>query len=350
MRQFIIKAIEERCMNKLFKAFMMFIALLSPVAVLSSCDNFSNSDKFVTYRKDGIDSFIEIDEDELEILLSTEKNAVLFVGSKGCSSCSNAKPIFQEVIKENHLVIYYIEYKSFNNCIEKLNYENNFSAVNRTPTLVFVKEGNEFYREQYSNNFLIAEEIARILFDKIAPNGPFLANDIYRKTMVNDITGVEYLNDYYTIDYLATESLDTIIQENKVTVYYARSTCSDCQYFDKNFILEYLKSSSKKLYIFDTIEIREDEKLWTSFKATYQFDNYRSGRVPTIVTYKNGIKDSMIVYVNDEIVKNDDGKYEVIDSFYKDLIGLTGDSFLEVYEACASLQHPLIKDYLDNNL
>lgn len=337
-------------MKKFVKMFLICISLFVTNISLSSCDMFSQNNKFVINRKEGIDSFIELDKDNLEIIISTNKNAVIYVGSSGCSSCTATKPFFKEVIENDSLIIYYMEYSSFNTVIDNLSDAKGFSKVALTPTLLFVREGYEIERIIANKNFYDVDAIEQMILSRIYANGPYLVNYIYHETLINSASGKEYQSEYYTIDYLSTKTLDQTISKLKSTVYFARSTCSDCQYFEKNFILDYLKDNNKKLYIFDTIEIREDEDLWIAFKENYQFNNYREGRVPSIVVYQENVKTNMVVYVNDQITKNDNNKWVVTDSFYPELIGTEGDSYLEVYEYCASYQSQQIKVFLDQNL
>jgi hypothetical protein len=122
--------------------------------------------------------------------------------------------------------------------------------------------------------------------------------------------------------------------------YYGRTSCSDCTYFETNFLFDYLAEKGKKLqsplyYIDCDSEGRRfkngelDQEQWNAYKASHNLaeseDNpagYGTGYVPTLMkmsAYKEGEEpkvELMDVYFNDSVKKNENGHYVVEKSFF----------------------------------
>ena len=122
--------------------------------------------------------------------------------------------------------------------------------------------------------------------------------------------------------------------------YYGRTSCSDCTYFETNFLFDYLAEKGKKLqsplyYIDCDSEGRRfkngelDQEQWNAYKASHNLaeseDNpagYGTGYVPTLMkmsAYKEGEEpkvELMDVYFNDSVKKIENGHYVVEKSFF----------------------------------
>lgn len=178
-------------------------------------------------------------------------------------------------------------------------------------------------------------------------------------------------------------SLNNLIEtEQSVNVFYAKSTCGDCNYVIPNVLIPYFNNSTseEKLYMFDLNPIAElESERYQDVKDYYGLSNknnstfgYDVGYVPTFQHRENGLIKSSAVYFNDNINKVDD-KYIVSKSFYTQdriqnleyLANFDGTKVLEglqinstdVYESgqyigwkqekAAEYHDPLLKAFLD---
>lgn len=179
-------------------------------------------------------------------------------------------------------------------------------------------------------------------------------------------------------------SLNTIIStQESVNIFYAKSTCGDCNYVIPNVLIPYFNSSptEEKLYMFDLNPIAELENdRYQTVKDFYGLSSlndpifgYGVGYVPTFQHRENGIIKSNAVYFNDSINKNELGEYNISKSYYSQdrvnnleyLNNYTNTKVLEglklsptdIYEAgeyigwqqekAAKYHDPLLKAFLD---
>ena len=115
-----------------------------------------------------------------------------------------------------------------------------------------------------------------------------------------------------------------------------------------------MPNSQNKIYSFEVSYFRDDYSnspdLYNQFTLKYQFDNYRGGKVPSIVTYENNKKVNMHVYFNDEFEKQEDDSYIIKNSYIPELINTTYSSGKEMYNKLVKIHKEKAIEYLDNNL
>ena len=90
-------------MKKIFAAFISLLMLFS----ISSCGN--KVEKFEIETSEGITATVELTKDELIEKINNQDDFVLFLSQPTCAACANFKPIVNEYISQNEVVIYKIE-------------------------------------------------------------------------------------------------------------------------------------------------------------------------------------------------------------------------------------------------
>ncbi len=239
---------------------------------------------------------------------ATDFDFVLFVTKFQCQGCADMRNLIVEYTKENPVVFYTISSTTFN---ELSNEDSStYPLVTSTPTLYF-----------YSKGKVVDSLIGAPTYSKFK----YTLDTYFKKSNIiclNDLENkyLESENYNYQIENNETTfSLDLdIANKNQVSIFYLWNSCSDCQSLMKNYLIPYSYSNPEKLiYIYDVSEIRdkvepgnEYEIIWKAFKEKYGLTNYLSGYVPSLVTYKNGVYSSLIVYHNEgEIIENSDNSY-----------------------------------------
>lgn len=304
------KSIIVKIMKKL-GALFIFPMLLSGVA-LSSCSN--NSKINLLYGDVNETSYIDIKYLDLKSKIDNEETFMLAVEPNSACSCwSDFRLILNDYIPKTHVMVYHMKYAMF--------YEQETYGLN--------------LRDGYTT-FAI--------FDK----GELKQNIISdNQSMFHDQKVFEdYMSNTVNMPHYLYANLDTINNLYKASepsiIYFARNTCSDCQYVDKYFLKDYADKhvDRKDMYILDCekLGIRqydedghltpESQILWNEFKANigiaelYNPDyGYSEGVVPTFMKVhgEDGVVkyDSSSVYFNDE-VSEVDGKLIVSNSFYSE--------------------------------
>ena len=330
------------------KKTILSVLLLTQLISISSCSN--NKPTIFLDQIDNVDSFIYIEDQELVELISHKKDFALTIGLKGCESCNIIKPIINNYIKENNTPFYYIDIDEYKEAVSTLKDDEIYSlkGIVFSASLLLFDEGIDIKYIEYQDSL-------------------YQSNDSFKKEIKKYIThsGYSLINDYSEFTYqsgeknmykkntLTHESLQKLINSNqKVSVLFSWLDCPDCTLLIEEFLDEYLeKNNDKKLYFFEVKDIRlnEDSTIWEDFKVKYQFNNYREGRVPSIVTYENGQKDDMAVFVNDLIEEIANG-FKITDSFWKDIIGLEGKTKEELRLKAAEKEYHYIEEYLNKHL
>lgn len=117
----------------------IIITILLLIIILVICSIFViNSNKVNTYK--------EIDFEELTELVDSGDNFILFIGSNTCSHCTLYKETLNIVIKKYHVVVNYIDINNLKD--EEISYIKARFAFSATPTTVFVDSGNEEVSER----------------------------------------------------------------------------------------------------------------------------------------------------------------------------------------------------------
>ena len=141
--------------------------------------------------------------------------------------------------------------------------------------------------------------------------------------------------------YVNDRQLDALYSGNDpFLIYYARFSCSDCSYFQTNFLTDYLKKREKPLssaYLIDcdqegirALNGEYNEGQWNAYKQShglaYSEENpagYNGGYVPTLMRIspndgkkKGEVIQAMDVFLNDSYEKKEDGSYFISDSYF----------------------------------
>ncbi len=225
---------------------------------------------------------------------SNENFLLVVAPTNGCACWSTFQPILKQYVDETHYLVYQIT-------VDELASGDSFGINYKQGHVSFVIVKNGSIYKQY---------ISSPIFDSLTS---FKAEiDKY----------VNAPNLYYA----SIDQLDTAIKANQETllVDYVWGSCSDCQYALPNslFPLANNNTFTKKMYIVDLDNIKDNEGEYKAFRASHYMSNaldtdfgYDRGFVPTIHCYERGKIIDATVYFNDE-VSLVDGQYMVTRSFY----------------------------------
>ena len=326
------------------------IPLLAFTLLVSLCGCRSNS-KEKPYQLDtlkDIDSFIYFDSNDLINKISKKDDFVLVIGQEGCESCETIKPLLKQYINKYHVPFYWIETSEYKKASNLLDDDSTYSLrkIITSASLMLFNDGiDNDYIEYESKLYSKYQTLEKKLNHYISLSGYNIVNDFEEYNY-----GVETM---YRFNYLNTKQLDKIIaSENEETILFSWDSCPDCISLKERFLDQYLIENDKTINIFEVDEIRnhEDEKVWEQFKKKYQFDNYRSGRVPSFVTYKSSLKIDMAVFQND-VIEEKDNSYVVTESFWNEEIkSMKSDSLEKIKDQVAKKEIELIRDYLNSHI
>lgn len=298
---------------------------------------------------DSIDSFIKIDENELYSLINKKKDFVLVIGQEGCLSCESIIPVLKSYISNYDFVFYWIDISSYQEAVKILKDDETYSLkpVVMSASLLLFDEGKDVEYIEYDMKLYESKDsVGKKLNKYISRSGYYLINDLV------EISYSEGVNMYQN-NIESYENLKDLIYDKKeeVTVLFSWYQCPDCQLLKSLVLDDYLKTTIKPLYFFEVDGIRnssEDE--WVIFKSYFQFDDYRDGRVPTFVHFKDGKKVDMAVFVND-VIEEEDNEFVITESFWEDkIVGLKASTKEELYNKSAKEEAKYIKEYLNKYL
>ena len=330
----------------MMKKGLLIFPLLFSLFTFSSCSNKSN---IHLEQSSKVDSFIYVDSNELLDIISSKKDFALMLGLKGCESCERVKPIVKEYIKENNTPFYWIETSEYKKCITLLQDDTDYSlkAINYSATLILFDEGKDIHHISYSDK--LYSSIINFTKELNKCNV-----GISGYNMINDFEQIKYMNEediMYKKKLSSTNDLKELINSNnKVTVLYSWFECPDCVLLFDDYLDSYMSDNPKNLYVFEVSSIRENEEEWKSFKQEFEFNSYREGRIPSFVTYQDGKKIDMCVFIND-VIEEQNGKYIITNSFYKEKIeGMSSSSLEELKTKSAKEEFKYIKEYLEKYL
>lgn len=297
-----------------------FVALLIPFLFLGvSCEK-ENNHKILSYFHEDLTSLIYVNQNEVKTLASNQEDFILFVFSD-CGCGGHGDSVFSTLktyISETHRLIYAIgdtDYKKLDVTLSDtfpLYPTNQMDEINKIPAFYFYHGGKLTYERYYEESLLTVKGITSLMNDYMTPYGMNIINDIVPYTFKG--------YDFFKFNEETTTKLDQKIQGNN-TIYYSWKQCGDCRSL-KGILRDYYLDHNTLLYMYEVDYFRNSdnkETLWDNeegFPYQYQFANYRGGKVPSLVTYENGLKKDMIVYHNDVV---NDGTIET--SFFNELVG-----------------------------
>lgn len=329
------------------KKIILGLSIIIPFS-LYSCRKESKTQKYCLDTMNNIDSFIYFDSNNLIDKINMKNDFCLVIGQMGCESCENIKPLLKQYISNYKTPLYWIETTEYKKVVNQLSEDSKYSLrpIITSASLLLFDDGIDKdyieYDSKIYNNYQSLENKLNRYFQKSGYN------------IVNDIETYNYgVDKMYRYNYLTTDKLDQLIASDKEeTILFSWYSCPDCSSLKDQLLDQYLLDNDKSINIFEVDEIRNhtDEKTWASFKRKYQFDNYRDGRVPSIVTYKNSTKIDMAVFQND-LIEEKDNSFVVTESFWNDEVkSITGSSTEEVKEKVAKKEIELITQYLDKHI
>lgn len=313
----------------------------------TSCSNHKN---IYIDQKENIDSFVYVDNSGLTSLINNKQDFVLVVGENGCSTCEIIKPVLIDYIKKYEYIIYWIENNIYQKVVDKFVDSDEYSLKANIMSASIILFDNGITKEviEYDENLYYSDsKLELTLENKINKS------NIYS---LNTLEKFQYSKAYsmYRYDYSSTTDLDNKIKEDKSSILYSWGPCPDCMRIKDEVLNEYMPSSNKKIYSFEVSHFRNDystnPELFDEFASKYQFNDYRGGKVPSIVTYNNGSKVNMHVYFNDEFEKQNDGSYLIKNSYIPELINTSYSSGENMYKELMKIHKEKTIEYLDNHL
>lgn len=315
--------------KKISLTFMLAFTLFS----MSCNNNNSSSSNNLSYENDPRISvernenaqIIESTYEDIEAKIIKKESFVLYIHQIGCLGCKNFTPILNQYVNETKINVYSIETSSIPKTGAKIYYS-------YTPTLQIFKNG-----EMIDSNDPV-ETDSRM----------FVSLDALKDYMKEQVITTNLL-------YISDTTLDAKIS-NKETfvIYYGWKTCRDCQMLNKLFLNEYLyntKDNNQPLFALEVDPWRsqknDNPEVWSNFTAKYHLSKegdetfgYRTGVVPTIHFYKEGILTESVVFFNDVLKQVDNG-------FTIDFEASDGVFSYYPEEIRANYKDTIFTDYLD---
>jgi len=285
--------------------------------------------KVLLETKYNISDSLELTEDEFVAKLKTQENAVgddfvLYIYTPGCMGCASFKSTaLKPYIEETRAIIY-----SVTNTIAKKYIS--LSNKDASPVLVVFKEGK-----------------------KVAKTGALYDE----KTFASKDGLKTYLEKYVVLSqmqYIEENELNALIaSKQEVVVYFSWNACGDCATFKEKFLNDYLlnNKAKKTFYMLETNLWRsqkdEHPEVWEKFAKKYELFSYQGGKIPSLVYYKDGFKEDMVVYLNDVMELTAEG-IKITDSYYDDatFINKTFETYNSYKEYVLGFHNAKISEFL----
>jgi len=327
--------------QKFFRIFTVLNLLF-----LFSCSPEKNEAVLSVDRIDRIDTFVYTDSGDLLDLIGQKKDFVLTIAQVGCETCKRIQAPMKAYIQTTSLPIYWIEIQEYRKTVELLSEDEEYRlrSIVASASLLLFDDGKDIRYIEYDPKIYASEKAFSDQVGKYYTASPYrIGNDLEEY----DYYGEETMVRFHSLGYSEIESL--IQSPSEVSILFSWYDCPDCQEFKSRFLDGYLTESGKELTFFEVSAVRNSE-IWTEFKSRFQFDSYREGRVPSIVTYRNGEKVDMAVFVND-VIAEENGVYRVIESFWgEEIVGISADTAEECRKKASDKECLLIEAYLDRYL
>lgn len=294
---------------------ILFIPLFIGLTSLTGCNNTTNKVE-LKYGQMIDNSITSIDYQSLKEKFLMKETFMVSVHAQGCACWSTFSSILRQYIEENHVKIYEISYDNLRNGAGATNDVFGLNIASGTVSFAIVENGEFKYNEISKKN-----------------NNIFKSYEQFKKFMDETVSLPKMF-------YISLNQVDELFKDEETSLlYFARSNCSDCNFIQSNVLENY--NFNNNMYILDCelLDIRqyddngnltsESALLWQEFKDNYYMSSknnptygYDTGYVPTLLLLK-GNKDtgkptilSGSVYLNDEIGKNEQGRYYIKNSYY----------------------------------
>ena len=255
--------------------FAHFLILPLSLAVLTACPK-PVDDKIahLHYGQMATETYEAIDYQTLSEKVENKETFLVSVYAEGCTCWSTFQTVLSQYIRDTHVIVYALGYKSFH------------SSSGETLDNFGLKLKSGY------TSFAIFKD-GKPLVDVNSEKKELKEYEPFKKMMDASVTLPK-------IFYISKAQVDTLYASNETSLlYFARSNCQDCQYFDRNFLDTY--EAEKNIYILDCekIGIREYDETgqltpasqlaWNKFKEDYglaEANNptygYSTGYVPSL--------------------------------------------------------------------
>ena len=257
--------------------------------------NYQNDPRIMVERNESA-SIIESTYQDIEAKIIKKETFILYIHQNGCLACKAFTPVLTKYVEKYKVPVYAIE-------TSLIPSENTKIYYSYTPTIQIFKNGE--------------------LKDSQDP----VVNDSKMFTLLEDLE--KYMKDQVIVNnllYISDTTLDAkIANKETFVVYYGWKSCGDCQMMSKMFLNEYLyntKDENKPLFALEVDPWRSQKayhpEVWEAFTSKYHLSKtrddtfgYRTGVVPTIHYYKDGVLTKSVVYFNDVLKEVENGGYAI---------------------------------------
>lgn len=369
------------------KKFFSIITIPILFSIIScSKEESKNEDTIFLSRAYNVSSLVEITSSNQLNNIVRYDSAMIIVSKEGCSYCSKLFSQVREIIKKENILVYFIDInkylESYNDVSNKEgSFANLLPKISSTPTTLFYSGG------EIKNYFMgVFDDIEKELFEYVSFTNIYMINDFHiDKGKTDYYIDFEEEHDFYGI---GTNNLDSLIENNLVTVMFSWRKCQDCKEYYQYVLYPYLfKNTTKKIYVYEvdgyySLKNYLDENnnpnndylnLWYSFSSKYHLTDYEfydkyshlSGVVPTIVSF-DSTSYSINVFRNDyNIIINSDNTLSYGNSFYEEVKQIKSKTKVnssdtssneyitalkELRQLSLELEITLATKYLENNL
>lgn len=294
---------------------LLFLPLLLSTITLSSCNEEQNKINLL-YGQQIKNDVTYVDYQQIKEKFLKHETFIVTVFANNCRCWSDLHSILKQYISNYHIEVFAISYNDFL-LASKSNNDNVFdlNIVSGSTTFAVVENG-------------------KLRFNEL--------NTEKTKMLRSYNAFEEFMNDLVILPkmfYIDLDQLNELFETDKTSlIYFSRSNCSDCLYFNDYFLRNY--QMQKNMYILDceSIGVREYDgegnltsesaTKWQEFKDNYYLSNvnnkdygYDTGYVPTLLlfngnsTTKKPTFISGAIYFNDELAKEND-EYIIKNSYY----------------------------------
>ena len=322
-------------MKKVLKFIIFFTFLFNISGCVTTNPNSTTQagdsmNKILVETQYNINNSIELDEASLIAKLAVNDNEtgddfVLYIYTPSCTACAAFKStVLKPFIKESGAKIY-----SITNTLAKKHFS--LGSNDASPVLMIIKNG------------IVTKKVGALYAEDVFASKDGLKSFLDEHVVISKMKEI------------SSSDLDELIQSNsEIVVYFNWSECGDCLSFKVNFLNEYLlkNESENILYMLETNEWRSQKEtnpeVWEDFASKYGFDSYQGGKIPSIVYYKDGVKNDMAVYLNDVMEFNETGIL-VSSSYYENapFIGQTFNTYNDYKEQVKEFHNQKVKEFLE---
>lgn len=288
------------------KLLLVFLSFL-----MYSCNDNKplRDENLIEYKTEAfISTYIDVDNPQnIKNMIINGENVFLYIYSSSCSACKEYESLINNFISFNEAVVYSIDARNF----PSLGRDEIFSYM-VTPTMCLYSKGKIVTKinPNLNNEAFSSSEGMKKYFEQFG----FFS---YRRKIKNE-------ND-----------LDKVINLDNALIYFSYDKCSDCSFFDYNYLNKYFALNCSKViynfemsYYFDNRE-NSSSPIYKNFTDKYglSYDGnnkfgYKNGVVPTLQKYIKGKLDSSIIIFNDEVTyfydeNQEIEKVKIISSYYQ---------------------------------